>query len=118
MRTALKKDKDGVVFKLQPFADIHLGNSISDTYPAAGNIKYVYMLHIISLLILLIAWFNYINLSTANSFKRAAEIGVRKSGLARAKKKPCYPVYQRVVTGKPAILICGSSLGFFIATFV
>ena len=78
MRTALKKDKDGVVFKLQPFADIHLGNSISDTYPAAGNIKYVYMLRIISLLILLIAWFNYINLSTANSFKRAAEIGVRK----------------------------------------
>ena len=36
------------------------------------------MLGGISFLILLIAWFNYINLSTANSFKRAGEVGVRK----------------------------------------
>lgn len=36
------------------------------------------MLGAIAFLILLIAWFNYINLSTANSFKRANEVGVRK----------------------------------------
>lgn len=78
LRTALKKDKDGVIFKLQPFADMHLGSSINDTYPTTGNIKYVYMLGIIAFLILMIAWFNYINLSTANSFKRANEVGVRK----------------------------------------
>ncbi len=78
LRTALKKDKDGVNFKLQPFADMHLGNSVNDTYPTAGNIKYVYMLGTISFLLLMIAWFNYINLSTANSFKRANEVGVRK----------------------------------------
>ena len=77
-RTALKTDKDGVSFRLQPFADAHLGSSVSDTYPTEGNIKYVYMLGVIALLILLIAWFNYINLSTANSFKRANEVGVRK----------------------------------------
>lgn len=78
LRTALKKDKDGVIFRLQPFADIHLGSSLNDNYPTAGNVKYVYMLGVISFLILLIAWFNYINLSTANSFKRANEVGVRK----------------------------------------
>ncbi|MDQ2752156.1 MAG: FtsX-like permease family protein, partial [Bacteroidota bacterium] len=78
MRTALKKDKDGVVFKLQSFASLHLGSSLHDTYPTESNIKYVYMLGIISFLILLIAWFNYINLSTANAFKRANEVGVRK----------------------------------------
>ncbi len=77
-RTALKTDKDGVSFRLQPVSEMHLGSSVSDTYPTAGSIKYMYMLGIISLLILLIAWFNYINLSTANSFKRANEIGVRK----------------------------------------
>ena len=32
----------------------------------------------IAFLILLIAWFNYINLSTANAMKRASEVGVRK----------------------------------------
>ncbi len=78
LRTALKKDKDGVIFKLQPFASMHLGSALNDNYPVNGNIKYVYMLGVISFLILLIAWFNYINLSTANSFKRANEVGVRK----------------------------------------
>ncbi len=77
-RTELKKDKDGVQFKLQPFADMHLGSSFNDTYPTFANLKYVYMLAGIAFLILLIAWFNYINLSTANSFKRANEVGVRK----------------------------------------
>ncbi len=77
-RTSLKKDKDGVSFRLQPFADVHLGSSLNDTYPTAGSIKYLYMLGVVSFLILLIAWFNYINLSTANSFKRANEVGVRK----------------------------------------
>ncbi|RYD91050.1 MAG: FtsX-like permease family protein [Sphingobacteriales bacterium] len=36
------------------------------------------MLAIIAFLILLIGWFNYINLSTAASIKRANEVGVRK----------------------------------------
>jgi putative ABC transport system permease protein len=78
LRTELKKNKDGVQFRLQPLADMHLGSSFNDTYPTFANLKYVYMLGGISFLILLIAWFNYINISTANSFKRANEIGVRK----------------------------------------
>lgn len=78
LRTGLKKDKDGVQFKLQPLADMHLGTSLNDTYPTYANLKYVYILVGIAFLILLIAWFNYINLSTANAFKRANEVGVRK----------------------------------------
>jgi putative ABC transport system permease protein len=78
LRNELKKDKDGVVFRLQPFANVHLPASLSDTYQTTGNLKYVYILGIIALLILAIAWFNYVNLSTANSLKRANEVGVRK----------------------------------------
>jgi putative ABC transport system permease protein len=78
LRNELKKDKDGVVFRLQPLANVHLPASLSDTYQTTGNLKYVYILSIIALLILTIAWFNYINLSTANSLKRANEVGVRK----------------------------------------
>ena len=78
LRNQLKTDKDGVSFKLQGLADIHLGRSINETLMTTGNIKYVYMLGAIAFLILLIAWFNYVNLSTANSFKRANEVGVRK----------------------------------------
>ncbi|MEJ8844933.1 ABC transporter permease [Lacibacter sp. H375] len=78
LRTQLKKDKDGLQFRLQSFANVHLPASFSDYYQTSGNLKYVYILGIIALLILAIAWFNYINLSTANSLKRAGEVGVRK----------------------------------------
>ncbi len=74
----LKKDKDGVKFRLQAFSNVHLGKSLDDTYQTFANLKYVYMLGFIAGLIILIAWFNYINLSTANAFKRANEVGVRK----------------------------------------
>ncbi len=78
LRTELKPDKDGVKFKLQPLANIHLGTSLNDTFQTTGNLKYIYLLTGISMLILVIAWFNYINLATANAIKRAGEIGVRK----------------------------------------
>ena len=79
MRNELKKDKDGVQFHLQAFSAVHLGTSLSDRYLTYGNLKYVCMLGAIAFLILLIAWFNYINLSTANSIKRAGEVGIRKA---------------------------------------
>jgi putative ABC transport system permease protein len=78
LRNELKQDKDGVRFRLQALGDVHLGRSLNDPYMTTGNLKYVYMLAAIALLILLIGWFNYINLSTANSFRRAGEVGVRK----------------------------------------
>jgi putative ABC transport system permease protein len=78
LRNELKQDKDGVLFRLQPLTNIHLGAGLNDTYQTTGNLKYVYILSIIALLILAIAWFNYINLSTANALKRANEVGVRK----------------------------------------
>jgi ABC-type antimicrobial peptide transport system permease subunit len=43
-----------------------------------GQMKYVYIFSIIGLLILVVACFNYINLTTARSFARAREIGLRK----------------------------------------
>jgi putative ABC transport system permease protein len=77
-RDTQQQDKDGVKFRLQAFANLHLSNKLHDTYPTTGNVKYVYTLGVIAFLILLIAWFNYVNLSTANSLKRASEVGVRK----------------------------------------
>ena len=78
LRDELKTDKDGTRFRLQAFSNVHLGRSLNDPYLTTGDLKYIYMLGGIAFLILLIAWFNYVNLSTANSFKRANEVGVRK----------------------------------------
>ena len=65
---------------LQPLHDVHLHSS-SFKYDNAirGNITYVNGLSIIAVFILLIACFNFVNLATAKSLKRAREVGVRKS---------------------------------------
>jgi putative ABC transport system permease protein len=78
LRNELGKENDGIKFRLQPMQYMHLPSSLEDTYQTSGNLKYVYILGIIALLILAIAWFNYINLTTANALKRANEVGVRK----------------------------------------
>lgn len=78
LRKIHDKDSDGSIFRLQPFAEVHLASSLNDKAPHSGDVKYVYMLLGIAFLILLIAWFNYINLSTASAIKRAGEVGVRK----------------------------------------
>ena len=63
----------------QPLTNIHLQSS-DFVYDNAvrGNETYVNALSIIALFVLVIACFNFINLSTARSFRRAKEIGVRK----------------------------------------
>jgi putative ABC transport system permease protein len=78
LRRELQTEKDATDFRIQPFSEVHLATSFTDDLQHSGNIQYVYMLGGIAFLILLIAWFNYINLSTANSLKRANEVGVRK----------------------------------------
>ena len=67
-------------FILQPLLDIHLkSNLLQESQPAEqGDSQAVYFLSIIAFFILIIAWVNYVNLSTAKSFERANEVGVRK----------------------------------------
>ncbi|WPR77742.1 ABC transporter permease [Algoriphagus sp. NG3] len=64
-------------FTLEHFDRVHLYSPYSDFVPNT-NIKYLYMLAGIALLILVIVCFTYINLSTARSMERAKEVGIRK----------------------------------------
>lgn len=69
---------------LQPLEDIHLAAALDWDIESQGNITSVYIFSIVSLLILLMACFNFVNLSTAMSSKRAREVGIRKaSGATR-----------------------------------
>jgi putative ABC transport system permease protein len=74
----LKEDNSNMVFHLQPINDIHLDSDFIGEFKANGNRQSVYFLSIVAVLILIIAWINYINLSTAKSIERAREVGVRK----------------------------------------
>ncbi|MEM8939367.1 MAG: ABC transporter permease [Bacteroidota bacterium] len=68
-------------FPLQPITDIHLySNLLQESEPQEqGDGDTVFFLSMIAAFILIIAWINYINLSTAKSLERAKEVGVRKS---------------------------------------
>lgn len=63
---------------LQPIADIHLDDPLTDEPEVNGNHEAVSYLGIIAIFIIIIAWVNYINLSTARSMDRAREVGLRK----------------------------------------
>lgn len=66
------------VVNLQPFRNLHLAPSFSYPFQTFGSLLLVTVFAAIALLILTIAWVNYINLSTAQSLNRAMEAGVRK----------------------------------------
>ena len=63
---------------LQPLNSIHLHSQMIGELGVNGDIKYVYIFTGIALFILLIACFNFTNLSTARSLARAKEVGLRK----------------------------------------
>jgi putative ABC transport system permease protein len=66
-----------VNYELEPLTKIHIHSKFDAIVPNI-NIKYIYIIGIIALLVLIIACFTYINLSTARSIERAKEVGVRK----------------------------------------
>jgi putative ABC transport system permease protein len=75
---ALKYYKLTCEFPLQPLNDIHLTSNFMQEYEVNGDRDTVNLLSIIALFIIIIAWVNYINLSTARSLTRAKEVGLRK----------------------------------------
>ena len=65
-------------YRLVKLTDIHLRSSVSNELEVNGNYKSVFALGIVALLVLIIAFINYVNLATSRAIERANEVGVRK----------------------------------------
>jgi len=65
-------------FFLDPITRIHLHGNINLDLEANSDIRLIYLMSAIAFFILLIACFNYMNLSTARSALRCKEVGIRK----------------------------------------
>ena len=63
---------------LQPVTKIHLTSDLNGEFEANGNESYIFIFSTISIIILLIACINFMNLSTAKSSLRAKEVALRK----------------------------------------
>jgi putative ABC transport system permease protein len=74
----LKEAGEKYVLELQPLKDIHLHSSLAEEVEANGDWKIVRFLGLIGIFVMVIAWINYVNLSTAKAMEQAKEVGVRK----------------------------------------
>ena len=74
----LKQYKLTCDLKVQPLTEIHLNSSFMQELEVNGNEDTVIFLSIVAVFILIIAWVNYINITTARSLTRANEVGLSK----------------------------------------
>jgi len=74
----LKQSQQKDVLSLQPIKDIHLKSELAEEPEPNGNARIVFFMSIIGIFVLVIAWINYVNLSTARAIERAKEVGIRK----------------------------------------
>ncbi len=73
-----EKSGNYVVHSLMPLTDIHLNTTFTDEATLLGNKQLLYALALVGIMIIVIACFNFINLSTARATLRAREIGMKK----------------------------------------
>ncbi|MGC4035908.1 MAG: ABC transporter permease [Chitinophagaceae bacterium] len=74
-----QKDKSFIMeLALQPYSEKYLHSSFKNGYIDGGRIEYVNLFSVVAVFILLIACINFMNLATAQSAKRAKEVGLRK----------------------------------------
>ncbi|HEX8038507.1 MAG TPA: ABC transporter permease [Chryseosolibacter sp.] len=65
-------------FYLQPLSDAHLYSDYEYDIAKTASGKAVWAMLVVAVFILLIAWINYINLTTSRALDRAKEVGLRK----------------------------------------
>jgi putative ABC transport system permease protein len=80
---ATKTYRQTAKYSLQPLRSIHLHSNLMWEAEVNGDYKTVNFLMIIAFIILIVAWINYINLSSVKAIYRSREVAIRKISGAR-----------------------------------
>ncbi|QDK83686.1 FtsX-like permease family protein [Spirosoma sp. KCTC 42546] len=104
-------------YSLFPLTKIHLYSDRDGELSPNNNIEYIYLFLAIALFILLIAVFNFINLTTARSAKRAREVGVRKVAGSSRTELVFQFLSESLLTTFFALLV-GISMAYFLLPIV
>ncbi|NKB34480.1 MAG: FtsX-like permease family protein [Pseudomonadales bacterium] len=104
-------------FVVMPLTDIHLHSQRDNELDANGNIVTVVTFSAIAVVILLIACFNFMNLSTARSASRAREVGLRKTLGADKRQIALQFLGESVLLSVIAIVMAALVVAFVLAWF-
>jgi putative ABC transport system permease protein len=110
LHTADRREQGfGYEMSFQPVPNIHLNSNLKNELEANGNAQTVFSLSLVSLCILILAWVNFVNLSTVRAIDRAKETGLRKTiGASRIQL-----IFQQL-TEAFLINVLGLMLAFFL----
>ena len=78
LRHYAELQNQNVTLYLQPLTDIHLRSTHAFEMRKNSQESYIYILSVIAFVILFLACINFMNLTTATSYTRAREIGMKK----------------------------------------
>ncbi len=84
---------------LMPVTDIHTSNAIRGEVKATADLPRLNILMILGVFVLLLAWVNFINLTTATALGRAKETGMRKVLGGTRKQLVWQFLFESVFTG-------------------
>jgi putative ABC transport system permease protein len=99
-------DIDDFRIEFQPIADIHLKSHYDwDALTDYGNAQNLRYFTLVAILIIFIAWINYVNLSTAQAMSRSKEVGVRKSLGAQQRQLIGQFITEALLTNSIALLV-------------
>lgn len=100
-------ESNEVRYYLQPLLDIHLAANFNTDMKVGGSAKTVKVSIALSILLMLISSFNYINMSIAQAGQRAKEVGMRKVlGASKLQLVLQFLTESVVITLFSAILAC------------
>ena len=102
---------------LQPLTDIHLNSNYMQEHEVNGNRESVNFLLIVAMFIIIMAWVNYINLSTSRAFDRAKEVGLRKVVGASRKQIIMQFLFETVMINVLSIVLALGLLEFSLPLF-
>lgn len=91
-------------FSLQALTEAHLYSQYQYDIIKLGDGRMIWALIIVALFILVMAWINYVNLSTSRALERAKEVGVRKVIGARKRQLIGQFMMEAFITNLIAVL--------------
>ncbi len=114
LKTPLKDERHNI----EPLTSLHLFSDKPFEAETNGSIVQIRFLFAIALIILLLSWLNYINLTNAKSLERAKEVGVRKVAGARKSQLISQFLIESLLLNLLALIIAAGIVAVLLPYFI